>query len=208
MSSQTGTGADATGKRSRNAADTREAILRSAVTAFTRHGYDGVGVREIAQAAGVTAMLVNRYFGSKEGLFEQVVDTSFAPRTVVADDATTLSAATAETLVARTAPDAEHLDPFQLMLRSVANPRAAEIVRAGIERHVGAHLAARLHGPHSAERAELALALIAGVWLMRTVVGTDALRTADPAVLTGQLRAMLDVAIDDVQSSATTGRSR
>ena len=177
------------GKRSRNAAATKDAILRSAVTAFTEHGYDGVGVREIAQSAGVTAMLVNRYFGSKEALFAEVVDTAFAPRTVV-------GAATAATLVARTAPGADHLDPFQLMLRSVANPRAAEIIRDGIERHVGADLAAQVDGPDGTARAELALALIAGVWLMRTVIGTDALRSADPAVLTSRLQAMLAAAVD------------
>ena len=40
--------------------------------AFARAGYDGVGVREISKGAGVTAMLVNRYFGSKERLFAEV----------------------------------------------------------------------------------------------------------------------------------------
>jgi AcrR family transcriptional regulator len=32
-------------KRPRNAAVTREAILQSALVAFSRHGYDGIGVR-------------------------------------------------------------------------------------------------------------------------------------------------------------------
>ena len=59
--------------RQRNAAMTRAAILSSARQAFARAGYDGVGVREIATGAGVTAMLVNRYFGSKEQLFAEVV---------------------------------------------------------------------------------------------------------------------------------------
>jgi AcrR family transcriptional regulator len=59
--------------RPRNAAITRAAILASARRAFVRAGYDGVGVREIAAGAGVTAMLVNRYFGSKEKLFAEVV---------------------------------------------------------------------------------------------------------------------------------------
>ncbi len=37
-------------------------------------------MREIAAGAGVTAMLVNRYFGSKEKLFAEVVaDTMSAP---------------------------------------------------------------------------------------------------------------------------------
>src|ERR1700754_1767178 len=59
--------------RRRNAAATRAAILTSAREAFARAGYDGAGVREIAKGAGVTAMLVNRYFGSKERLFAEVV---------------------------------------------------------------------------------------------------------------------------------------
>jgi AcrR family transcriptional regulator len=178
-------------KRARNAAATREAILNSAVVAFTKSGYDGVGVREIAQAAGVTAMLVNRYFGSKEELFAEAVDVAFAPRTIVGDDVTTLSRDLARTLAARTAPDAEHLDPFLLMLRSAGNPRAAGIIRAGIERHVGHDLAALLPGPDAAERAELVLSVIAGVWLMRKLVGTSALAGVDDATLAGQLEEMI-----------------
>ncbi|WFE55245.1 TetR family transcriptional regulator [Micromonospora sp. WMMD1155] len=177
--------------RRRNAGNTRQAILDSAITAFTRHGYDGVGVREIAANAGVTAMLVNRYFGSKEGLFAEVVDVSFAEPTMVPRDPVDLAAEVAHALVARTAPDAEHLGPFELMLKSAANPRAAEIIRAGIEKHVGARLADALHGPQPHERAELGLALLAGVWLMRRIIGTRALRDADPQLLTAHVTPML-----------------
>src|SRR5712672_567507 len=60
--------------RRRDAGATREAILASARLAFIRSGYDGAGVREIAEGAGVTAMLVNRYFGSKERLFADVAE--------------------------------------------------------------------------------------------------------------------------------------
>jgi hypothetical protein len=35
-------------------------MLQSALTAFSRHGYDGVGVREIAQTAGVTAVIMRK----------------------------------------------------------------------------------------------------------------------------------------------------
>src|SRR5258706_13311434 len=60
--------------RPRDAAATRAAILKSARAAFARSGYEGTGEREIAAGAGVTAILGNRYFGSKEGLFAEVVD--------------------------------------------------------------------------------------------------------------------------------------
>jgi AcrR family transcriptional regulator len=60
-------------RRRRNAAATRGAILEAARRRFAIQGYERAGVREIAADAGVTAALVNRYFGSKEGLFAQAI---------------------------------------------------------------------------------------------------------------------------------------
>jgi AcrR family transcriptional regulator len=60
-------------KRKRDAATTREEILEAATRRFATQGYERAGVREIAADAGVTAALVNRYFGSKEGLFAEVI---------------------------------------------------------------------------------------------------------------------------------------
>jgi AcrR family transcriptional regulator len=179
--------------RRRNAAATRQAILDAGIAAFTRSGYAGVGVREIAQAAGVTAMLVNRYFGSKEQLFAEAVDTAFAPRTVVGEEPKSLARDTAAALAARTAPGAEHLGPFLLMLRSVSDPRAAEIIRAAVERHVGRHLTERLSGPDAQERADLILSVIAGVWLMRAVLGTTAITAADETELARRLERVFTV---------------
>src|SRR5690242_5799068 len=89
----------ATPARRRNAQATRDAILQSARKAFVRAGYDGVGVREIAAGAGVTAMLVNRYFGSKEQLFAEVITASTSDpvvltrETLTSPDATRIAAA-------------------------------------------------------------------------------------------------------------------
>ncbi|MFJ3662834.1 TetR family transcriptional regulator [Streptomyces sp. NPDC090119] len=156
--------------RRRDAAATRTAILDSAVRAFSRHGYDGVGVREIAADAGCSAMLVNRYFGSKEGLFEEAVHAAFAPRTVIPESDAPLARSLARRLVERTDPDAETLSPFLLLLRSAANPRAAAIMARAIERHPQRALRDQLDGEHLDQRAMLADALIAGVWLMRAVL--------------------------------------
>jgi AcrR family transcriptional regulator len=71
--------------RKRNATATREAILASARKVFARSGYDGAGVREIAAGAGVTAMLVNRYFGSKERLFAEAIAAANATPTIATD---------------------------------------------------------------------------------------------------------------------------
>jgi AcrR family transcriptional regulator len=183
--------------RARNASATRDAILHSAVEAFTRHGYDGVGVREIAAGADVTAMMVNRYFGSKEQLFAAAVDESFGPPTIVGDDPAMLARDAAVALAARTSPGADQLDPFLLLLRSAPNPRAAEIMRDGIHAHVRKRLTTMLGDDFPGERIEMLLAVQAGVWLMRSVIGTESLRDADPAVIAELLESVFNVLTDD-----------
>ena len=184
-------------QRRRDAAATRAAILEAAIAEFTEHGYAGAGVRQIAERAGVTAMLINRYFDSKERLFAEAVDTSFAPPTVVTDSGEDRLAATIGTVLARrTGLSAGQLDPFLLTLRSAGDARAAEIVRHGIETHVGARLASRLAGSEAEARAQIALALIAGVWLMRRVIGLPALAAMADETLAGLLGAMFDAVLD------------
>lgn len=56
--------------RARDAGITRQVLLRAARRRFALHGYASTTVREIAADAGVNVALINRYFASKEGLFE------------------------------------------------------------------------------------------------------------------------------------------
>jgi len=172
--------------RPRNAEVTRAAILASARRAFVKAGYDGVGVREIAGGAGVTAMLVNRYFGSKEGLFAEVVaETMAAPLILTREtlDSDNPGAAMAAALVEITRSGGTPLDGFQIMLRSAASKRAAEIAREQIERHHHRALTAALRGELTAERAAVALALVAGFQVMRQMIGLSSLAAAEPEAL-------------------------
>jgi AcrR family transcriptional regulator len=171
--------ASSTEKRPRNAAATRDAILQSAIEAFARAGYDGVGVREIASDAGVTAMMVNRYFGSKEALFAEAVEAAFAPSVVVPEDSASLAHDAAVNVVAAANPGPAYL----IMLRSVSNPRALEIVRDAISRHVGTRLLRQLPEPGRSLRNEVMLSVIAGIFMMRGVIATRDLAEADPASL-------------------------
>jgi AcrR family transcriptional regulator len=54
----------------RNAPKTRAKILAAAQKAFAAHGYAEVGIRDIAELAGISSPMLLRYFGSKAGLFE------------------------------------------------------------------------------------------------------------------------------------------
>ena len=57
--------------------DNRERLLECALTLFSAHGYDAVGVQQIVQAAGVTKPTLYHYFGSKRGLLEALLGTYF-----------------------------------------------------------------------------------------------------------------------------------
>ena len=50
----------------------RESVLNAAESLFSKHGFDGVTVRQVAKLAGVDVALPNYYFGSKRGLFNAV----------------------------------------------------------------------------------------------------------------------------------------
>jgi AcrR family transcriptional regulator len=178
--------ASATPVRRRNAAATRAAILASARQNFARAGYDGAGVREIASGAGVTAMLVNRYFGSKEQLFAEVIaETMTAPDILTQEniDSSDFGAAIAATLIDITKAGGTPLDGFLIMLYSASSERAAEIGRKQIEEHYHKVLTAALSGDLAAERAAIVLAIVAGVQVMRQMIALSALSDADPADL-------------------------
>lgn len=60
-------------KKKRNAQQTRQDILDAAAVCFSEKGYDSVGLREIANKANIDVALINRYFGSKKGLFCEAI---------------------------------------------------------------------------------------------------------------------------------------
>jgi AcrR family transcriptional regulator len=181
--------------RQRNAAATRAAILQSARKAFAQAGYDGAGVREIAGGAGVTAMLVNRYFGSKERLFAEAVAESMATTSVLGPQITKAGAsghAIAAALIGITKAEDTPLEGFQIMLRSASSKHAARIARKLIERHHQKTIADSLEGGLAAQRAGVMLALIAGFQLMRQVLELPALAKAEPEALAKVLGPLFD----------------
>jgi AcrR family transcriptional regulator len=64
--------------RRRDAAATREALLRSGTELFAERGYDGVPVWAIAQKAGVNKAMISYHFGGKRKLYLAIVSATFA----------------------------------------------------------------------------------------------------------------------------------
>ena len=58
--------------KARATGDTRDSILDAAEDLFSKHGFYGVTIREVAREAGVDTALVHYYFGAKRDLFDAV----------------------------------------------------------------------------------------------------------------------------------------
>ncbi|MCP1411756.1 TetR/AcrR family transcriptional regulator [Paenarthrobacter sp. A20] len=188
----------------RDADVTRRALVRAARRRFATEGYRATTVRHIAADAGVNVALINRYFGSKEGLFEACMN-----RTVdELDPQTRARAASVDEVIARLlahvveAPNAD--DPLQLLLllRSSGDENADAIRRRTLERFTEQLAAAAgWSADDSASqplllRAQMAIALMLGLVMLRTATEVQPLVSASADQLTEPLEQVLRVLLD------------
>lgn len=68
-------------RTNRAAAETRDRLLKAAITVFSTEGYVGATTREIARVAGVSEVTLFRHFPSKEQLLSAVAQYITAVRT-------------------------------------------------------------------------------------------------------------------------------
>ncbi len=172
---------------------TRRALLAGARRLFSAHGYDYVGVREIAATADVNAALVNRYFGSKLGLFTEAVAESFTIGDLLVGDRSTLGDRLARYLVR---PRRAGFDPTLILLRSAASPEAGGMLRAALAEQVAAPLAEWLGDDDARERAGLVVAVLFGFALTRDVMGVSPLADGDRDRIAEHLGAVFQRLID------------
>ncbi|MDB5850301.1 MAG: hypothetical protein JWP29_4053 [Rhodoferax sp.] len=150
----------------RNAVNTRERILAAARIRFSSQSYETVGTREIAGDAGVDAALVNRYFGGKEKLFEEVITGGF----LIDEQVTTDMAALGENLVLQIleAPrKAGGFNGLSVLLRATGNPPIAAMVAERFHAEFVKPLAKRLGGRDAELRATLIASYVIGLATMR-----------------------------------------
>ncbi|KAF1055361.1 MAG: HTH-type transcriptional regulator BetI [Stenotrophomonas maltophilia] len=190
--------------RRRNAAATREAILASACEAFAQHGYEGAGVREIAAGAGVTAMLVNRYFGSKEQLFREAVESTMTRNSAIAGGVMETEHPALElvrVMLRVTRAESPPLNGFMISLMSASSHWAAGVGKEMIEARHLRRVVAALSGPQRPERAAMLLSIIAGMQMMRQMIKLDALAGADEAELEKFMVPVFELLIDGVDGT-------
>ncbi|MFD1722339.1 TetR/AcrR family transcriptional regulator [Amnibacterium endophyticum] len=184
--------------RSRDAANTRRLLLEAARRRFAHQGYSATTSRDIAADAGVNVALINRYFTSKEGLFEACLT-----RTVQELDDAEVRTPTLDELVRTmveqiTTPTAAD-KPLQLLLllRASGDDRADAIRRRTMQTYTErmATIAGwRPEDPSTAPlllRAQIAMAMGFGIVVMRTSSDLEPLASATKEQLSEPLRAVL-----------------
>ncbi|QTE30990.1 TetR/AcrR family transcriptional regulator [Pengzhenrongella sicca] len=191
-----GTSADDELVRSgRDAVATRRALVRAARRRFATQGYRATTVREIAADVGVNVALINRYFVSKEGLFEECM----ARTSDELDEQNPAPSRGLDEVVERliahvvNAPDGD--DPLQLLLllRSSGDVNADRIRSRTLE-HFTRRLATAAGWTADAPdavglllRAQLAIATMLGVLMLRTSAAVQPLASAGSDDLSGPL---------------------
>ena len=147
------------GRRTRDSAASRRALLAAAGALFHERGYDGATVREIGERAGVDPALIARYFGSKEGLYLAVLASGESADTEPLDP---------HTLVAQLLG---HWDQrgHSPVSRALGALELSDDVRGQVRDIVRRRLVDRfdLTGPDAQLRAEILIALVLGLSLTR-----------------------------------------
>jgi AcrR family transcriptional regulator len=183
-------------RRRRDAAATREAILEAATRRFATQGYERAGVREIASDAGVTAALVNRYFGSKERLFAEVIDRALDMRHLLEGREGGLAGHLARIMVhGQEGFQDRAYTPLLLLLHSVTDPEAVKLFRRDLNRAALPLLAEQIGGDDAPARAVMVMAQLTGFTIMHRVLRpkafADASREELEAILSRALAACI-----------------
>lgn len=179
--------------RARDAKQTRSELLEAARVRFARDGYRSTTVRDIATDAGVNVSLINRYFESKEKLFEQCI-----ARVGEELDTPQPGSRTVEGMAARIAAQIVGLSSAQmiLLLRTSGDP-GADAIRRSILRSFAEKMAGvagwtpESGGDDLLLRSEIVMGAILGIMQLRITSGLEPISAATEEELVEPLRELL-----------------
>jgi len=152
-------------KRRRTSDETRKLIIDAAGKAFATRPYRDITLKDIAEEAGVSAPLIIKYFGSKEQLYEELVDFQYGAQVLFDGPLESLG----ERMVAMLARPLEPYKPLSMniLFMSGGSEESNRMLRDNYSTQMVDALAARLPGPDARLRAELAMSAVMGLAIMR-----------------------------------------
>jgi len=180
--------------RARNLEATKEALLAAAKVEFQRAGFEGASTRTIASDAGCNAALINRYFGSKIGLFEAVMEACIDLSALKGQSTAQMVDALADIALAK-ADVSDDFDPVIVAIKSSGSVAAREVIRKQLGNPMVEELAALIGGPDAQQKAGVVLSLVSGLFVGRVSVGAEALARAEDETLRPMFTAALQAVL-------------
>lgn len=191
--------------KTRDREQSRARILEAAEIAFTRSGYAGANIRDIAAEADVNVALVIRYFGSKEDLFVAAVSDAFDLQAALAGvPREDLGSVMAELLFG---PQGEP-DLMAMTLRSAFEPILAARLQALVTGRMLEPLAALIGGAEAEQRAAAVLAMVTGVWVYRFALPIELWAGATNVTERNRIGRVLQFLIGGEKSETKSGANR
>lgn len=140
-------------------------ILDAAGKAFATRPYRDITLKDIAEDAGVSAPLIIKYFGSKEQLYEELVDFHSSAQILFDGPLDRLG----ERMVAMLARPLEPYKPLSMniLFMSGGSEESNRMLRDNYSTQMIDALAARLPGRRTRLRAELVMSAVMGMAIMR-----------------------------------------
>ncbi|MFD8203792.1 TetR/AcrR family transcriptional regulator [Streptomyces sp. NPDC059701] len=162
----------------RDRAATRAALLDAARVRFARLGYGGTTMRDVAQDAHVDPALVFRYFGSKRALFEEACVDHQVLGEIMSGPLDALPAGMLKSVVFQEWEQFAGEHPLVMLLRSPSHaPARTRLEQEAQAAHIE-ELIKQVKGEDAALRAEMLVACLLGMGIMRTALGSPALGSA------------------------------
>ena len=207
--------AEQNAERTRDAERTKEAILVAAEDRFARLGFEGASMQQIAEAAGVARSTPAYFFGSKEALYDAVLERAIArgqeamARAYAIGEEAASAEDAVESYVGAFLDFLGHDQNFLRLIQREAlgdGSRVAEFFGRAVAEGVAALRPAAEKAGISPER--LALDLTALCWYPfaheHTVLPALGIKARDPAFLEEQKRHLGDL----VRAMTRAGRER
>lgn len=185
--------------RTRDAGNTRQLLLQAARRHFARDGYTSTTVRDIATEAGVNVALINRYFQSKEGLFEACIMTAAEDFKRPDFDGMPLDRILI-TIIRELAaePDGDTALKLMLLLRTSGDATADGVRRKTLEnfsQRIAISAGVERDSPNferTVLRAQIALAATIGISVLRSSTAVEPLTSATEDDLAGPMSELLE----------------
>ena len=152
--------------------------------AFSTRGYAQSVLTEIAESAEVTAPLIIRYFGSKEGLYEEAFSRSLDALPVFEADPADFGKVSIGMMTGNHEPTKR---ASGMIAHSIGDPRSREITMRLIKQRVIDPLAESMSRADGEVRAELLVMLGIGYTTMRMVIPVADPKAGESEVLANWL---------------------